>query len=122
MSENPFDASDIISSYTRREMIENGDLIDVTDTAREAGIRYPTAITAGAWQHCVAVPPGVTGQDEKGRCWDVLFMLASTARGRPATPSTSNCTSGTTTASAPRPWCSSRPSADLATTPSPSSP
>jgi len=81
MTHDLFDESDLISSYTRREMIENGDLIDVSETAREAGIRYPTAITAAAWQLCVTVPLGVTGQAQNGRLWDVLFMLASAARG-----------------------------------------
>ncbi len=80
MPEKPFDESDLISTYSRREMIENGELIDVTETAREAGIRFPTALTATVWQSYVSVPQGVTGQDEKGRLWDVLFMLAHTAR------------------------------------------
>ncbi len=80
MTHDLFDESNLISSYTRREMIENGDLIDVSETAREAGIRYPTALTAAAWQHCVAVPPGVTAQDERGRLWDVLFLLTIRAR------------------------------------------
>jgi hypothetical protein len=80
MTHDLFDESNLISSYTRREMIENGELIDVSEPAREAGIRYPTALTAAAWQQCVAVPRGVTGQDERGRLWDVLFLLAVRAR------------------------------------------
>jgi hypothetical protein len=42
---------------------------------REAGIRYPVALTRAVWQRCVAVPPGVLCQDEAGRLWDVLFLL-----------------------------------------------
>jgi hypothetical protein len=50
-------------------------LIDVTEPAREAGFKYPVALTAAAWGHCVAVPAGVMCQDEAGRLWDVLTML-----------------------------------------------
>ena len=80
MADSPFDEDDLISTYTRREMLDDGQLIDVTEAAREAGIRFPTALTAAAWARCVAVPQGVTGQDLNGRLWDVLFLLAATAR------------------------------------------
>ena len=81
MTHDLFDKSNLISSYTRREMIDNGDLIDVSETAREAGIRYPTALTAAAWQHCVAVPPGVTGQDERGRLYADMIVMPTFAFG-----------------------------------------
>jgi hypothetical protein len=38
-------------------------LIDVSAVAREAGIRYPVALTRAVWERCVAVPPGVLFQD-----------------------------------------------------------
>jgi hypothetical protein len=50
-------------------------LIDVSQTARETGIRWPVALTAAEWAKCVAVPPGVACQNEAGRLWDVLFLL-----------------------------------------------
>ena len=65
----------LIFVYTRKQAIEDGVLIDITDTAREAGLRFPTAITATAWSEYVAVPDGVTGQDERGRLWDIVWML-----------------------------------------------
>jgi hypothetical protein len=34
-------------------------LIDVRNVVREAGFRYPVALTAAAWEKCVAVPLGV---------------------------------------------------------------
>jgi hypothetical protein len=49
--------------------------------AREAGIRWPVALTAAVWAQCVAVPPGVACQDEAGRLWDVLTMLRFAIRG-----------------------------------------
>src|ERR1700751_1932366 len=70
-----FDESDLIHSYTRAQALADGVLIDASDTAREAGIRYPVALTAAAWERCVAVPPGVAWQDEAGRLWDVVYLL-----------------------------------------------
>ncbi len=68
-----FDDADLIHRYTRADAIRDGVLIDVSAVAREAGIRYPVALTRAVWERCVAVPPGVLCQDETGRLWDVLF-------------------------------------------------
>lgn len=75
-------------SYSRRDALADGVLIDVTDAARDAGFRVPVALTAAAWAACVGIPPGVTGQDEAGRLWDVLTMLRHAARGRAGEGST----------------------------------
>jgi hypothetical protein len=65
----------LIFVYTRKQAIEDGVLIDITNTAKEAGLRFPTAITSTAWSEYVAVPHGVMGQDEDGRLWDIVWML-----------------------------------------------
>jgi len=65
----------VIYQYTRSQAIADGFQIEVTKTAEEAGIRFPVFITRGVYEQCVAVPPGVTGQDEAGRLWDVVWML-----------------------------------------------
>ena len=62
-----FEEADLIHSYTRADALRDGVLIDVSAVAREAGIRYPVALTRAAWGRCVAVPPGVLCQDEAGR-------------------------------------------------------
>ena len=41
-----FEKADLIHSYTRAEAIADGVLIDVSATAREAGFKYPVALTA----------------------------------------------------------------------------
>ncbi len=65
----------VISVYTRAQAIEDGILVDVSDTAREAGFRIPVAITRTVWNRLVALPEGYLGfQDEAGRLWDVLWM------------------------------------------------
>jgi hypothetical protein len=70
-----FDHADIIHRYTRADALRDGVLIDVSATAKEAGIRYPVALTRAVWERCVTVPPGVHCQDEAGRLWDVLWLL-----------------------------------------------
>lgn len=69
------DAWEMIHRYTRAQAIEDGILIDVSTAAREAGFRYPVAISAAAHAYCVAVPDTASWQDEAGRLWDVLNML-----------------------------------------------
>jgi hypothetical protein len=75
-----FEDFDLIHRYTRADAIRDGVLIDVSATAKEAGFKYPVALTAAAWAQCVAVPPGVLCQDEAGRLWDVLTMLRLAVR------------------------------------------
>ncbi len=65
----------VIDAYTRAQAIEDGVLVDVSDTAREAGFNIPVAVTRAVWNRLVAVPEGYLGfQDERGRLWDVVSM------------------------------------------------
>lgn len=74
----------VIYAYTRADAIADGTLVDVTETAREAGFRLPVAVTAAAWADCVAWSEAdskrQTAQDEAGRLWDVLWMATIAAR------------------------------------------
>ena len=72
----------LIHSYTRMRAIEDGVLVDVTETAKKAGFRIPVAVTASVWDEYVAVPTGVEAQDERGRLWDVLWILLVAIRTR----------------------------------------
>ena len=72
-NESPF--GEVIYAYTRKQAIADGVEVDVTKTAQEAGIRFPVFLTRGVYDAYVAVPEGVTGQDEAGRLWDVVWML-----------------------------------------------
>lgn len=75
-----FEASDVIHSYTRADMLADGNLVDVSEVAREAGFRISVALTRAVMIDCVLWPETVaarkpgTGQDESGRLWDVLHM------------------------------------------------
>jgi hypothetical protein len=64
----------VIYSYTRAQAVADGVQVEVTKTAQEAGIRFPMFITRAAYDAFVTVPEGVTGQDEAGRLWDVVWM------------------------------------------------
>jgi hypothetical protein len=83
----------VIHSYSRREAIEDGVLVDLMqdETAaavREAGFTIPVAMTAAAFS--LAVWPIDDGkaeawlkarcQDLQGRLWDVLYMLSQAVR------------------------------------------
>ncbi|WP_456447980.1 DUF6573 family protein [Thiolapillus sp.] len=75
-AENLF--GEVIYAYTRAQAIEDGVLVDVSETAREAGFRWPVAITQAAWEDCIAWTEDDNNrqvyQDESGRLWDVLWM------------------------------------------------
>jgi hypothetical protein len=70
-----FENADLIHRYSRADALRDGVLIDASATAREAGLRWPVALTRAAWERCVTVPPGVACQDEAGRLWDVVWLL-----------------------------------------------
>lgn len=66
---------EVIHSYTRAQAIADGVLVDVTELAKEAGFKFPVALTHAVYAKYVEVPEGVSGQDETGRLWDILNML-----------------------------------------------
>jgi len=68
-----------IHTYTRAQAIADGYLVDVTETGREAGFRFPVALTRAAWDDCVTWSDDDTSrkhwaQDEAGRLWDVVYL------------------------------------------------
>lgn len=70
-----FTKDDLIFSYSRAQAIEDGVLVDVTETAKKAGFKCRVAATTAVWEKYVVVPDGVEGQDERGRLWDIVWML-----------------------------------------------
>ncbi len=78
MNTHPHDLTEIfgqpIYTYTRAQAVADGLQVEVTKTAAEAGIRFPMFITRAVYDTYVTVPPGVTGQDEAGRLWDLVWM------------------------------------------------
>lgn len=74
--ENPDSfGDDVISVYTRQDAINDGVLVDVTETAKKMGFRYPVAVTNTVWGIIENIPPSKQGiEDVEGRLWDVLWM------------------------------------------------
>ena len=70
---NPF--GEVIYAYTRAQAVADGFQVEVTKTAQEAGIKFPVSSLAPRLTIMLTVPPNVTGQDEAGRLWDVVWML-----------------------------------------------
>jgi len=73
--------NEVISSYTRKQAIDDGVLIDLNQPSTQelvdnAGFRVPVCITRGVY-NLVNVPEGLEGlQDFNGRLWDVLYMAS----------------------------------------------
>ncbi len=75
--------AEVISMYTRAQAIEDGLLMNVTETAKEAGIKLPMAVTQRLWAEYITPDPRSVehyGQSIDGRLWDVLYMFAFSAR------------------------------------------
>ena len=72
-NQSPF--GEVIFAYTRSQAVADGEQVEVSKLAAEAGIRFPVFLTRGVYEQFVTVPEGVEGQDETGRLWDVLTML-----------------------------------------------
>ena len=77
-----------VYTYTRKQAIEDGVLVDLTEWASAekgfmGGYTVPVAVTAAVWSDINAIPKGNLG-DVRGRAHDVLWMssLASRAAAR----------------------------------------
>jgi len=74
----------VISTYSRAQAIEDGVLIDPGSMAREAGFKWPVALTTDAWAECVVWADDDSKQqvhqDQSGRLWDVLYMASHAIR------------------------------------------
>ena len=79
-AQDPFAGAEVIYAYTRKNALEDGVQVDVSEVAREAGLKFPVYLTRAVWESYVTVPDGVRCQDEKGRLWDIVWMLRCAAR------------------------------------------
>ena len=70
-AQDPFAGAEVIYAYTRKDALADGVQIDVSEVAREAGLKFPVYLTRAVWESYVRVPDGVRCQDEKGRLWDI---------------------------------------------------
>lgn len=75
----------VVFRYTRAQAIEDGVLVDVSETAKEAGFKWPFAMTAEVWDLIEHIPPKYSHEDIQGRLWDILmvarFSIAKAGKG-----------------------------------------
>ena len=73
---------ELIHSYSRQQAIDDGVLIDVSQTGEEAGIRRPIALTRALYETYVKPSRELedVGQSVEGRLWDLLFIFVFYAR------------------------------------------
>ena len=79
-AQDSFAGAEVIYAYTRKDALNDGVQIDVSEVAREAGLKFPVYLTRAVWESYVTAPDGVRCQDEKGRLWDIGWMLRCAAR------------------------------------------
>ncbi len=74
----PWAGFEVLSVYTRAQAIEDGQLIDVSTVAKEAGITVQVAVTNAVWGEYITPDDRSKkyGQSVDGRLWDCLWMLA----------------------------------------------
>lgn len=77
---DPSPFGEVIYAYTRSQAVADGEQVEVSKQATEAGIRFPVFLTRRVYEQFVTVPEGVEGQDEMGRLWDILTLLRFAVR------------------------------------------
>lgn len=72
----------LVSSYSRKEAIDDGVLIDITTFASQRGFRLPTAITATLLYRYIEPSEKLKslGQSFEGRLHDLLWMTYVSAK------------------------------------------
>lgn len=65
--------------YTQAQAIEDGELVDLTEWARETGLAFPTVCTRTVWSQIEYIPAR-SCQDVRGRAHDVLWMASLAVR------------------------------------------
>ena len=77
---------EVIYSYTRKQALEDGELVDVTEWASSkkgfiGGFTCPVALTRALWFAIQAIPTYGRGlEDIRGRAHDVLWMASLALR------------------------------------------
>lgn len=73
---------DLIYSYSRAQAIEDGVLVDVSERAKRAGIRYPTACTHGVWALIGTMPESCTAEESARLAAMLAALLAAIRQAR----------------------------------------
>ncbi len=62
--------------YTRKQALEDGNLIDVTEQAKETGFKVPVAVSLNLYERYITSPKGLEGEGQSvtGRLHDLFSM------------------------------------------------
>ena len=52
-AQDPFAGAEVIYAYTRKDALNDGVQIDVSEVAREAGLKFPVYLTRAVWENYV---------------------------------------------------------------------
>ena len=74
VEEKEMEMGEAISVYTRRQAIEDGELVDISETSEaiEAGFNVPVCVTRTLWGKIDGHKEDA--QDRNGRLWDVCYL------------------------------------------------
>ena len=65
---------ELIHAYSREQAIADGELVDVTEIAKNAGYVVAVALTRAVWNRCVDVSATIAGMTDADRVSDILWM------------------------------------------------
>jgi hypothetical protein len=85
MSDSPFE-DEPVYSYSRKQALDDGVLVDLTDFTADHGIVFPAACTAGVYYRYLVPDKTLQaqGQTLEARIDDLLSTLAVAIKGQPA--------------------------------------
>jgi hypothetical protein len=71
-----------VHAYSRMQALSDGVLLDLSELAREAGFRWPLAVTSRLYYEYLvpSLELASDGQSLTGRAWDLLNVLKYTIR------------------------------------------
>ena len=78
---------ELIFSYSRSQALDDGALLDVSELAREAGFKFPVAVSDTLYYGYLKPPLDLVkaGLSFEGRLWDTLSVLRYAIKASPAT-------------------------------------
>lgn len=71
---------EVVHSYTRKDAIEDGNLVDLSESEIGKLFKFPIACTRTVWDTYIEPAKMPKGEDVSGRLWDMGWMLSVAAR------------------------------------------
>ena len=69
---------DVVYSYSRKQAIEDGVLVDVDQFIKtwdmDSLFKFPVVMTSAVYEECMRWDDKDSAQSEPGRLWDILYM------------------------------------------------